>query len=254
MNIWYDWSKHISTVEGSDTLGIESTNLPSKESDESVASALSDRASNDQATSDAWFVAQRWQSLDGEYRANYLRIASLVSFYVIHLLQHYRPLGIFESQIPTDRFFHVALTLIVATWLLMSLAIDFCLRHRRFPTATPFLTTGIDVALLTSILCLGGGQQSPLVFAYALILVLSAIRFNLRLVQATTAAVIFGYLILMVLGRWPDAFTGKQIGVVPRYAQCITLLTLGITGVMLGQMVRRVKIMAEHFASRLEKD
>lgn len=209
---------------------------------------------DDAYKSNAWFVASRWQSLDAEYRANYLRIVSVVAFYAIHLLQHYRPLGIFDSEVPPDRFFHLPLTMIVASWLLMSLAIDFCLRHRHFPAFTPFLTTGIDVALLTSILCLGGGQQSPLVFAYALILVLSAIRFNLKLVQATTAAVIFGYLFLMVLGRWPDAFSGRPIGIVPRYAQCITLLTLGMTGLMLGQMVRRVRVMAEHFASRLNKE
>ncbi len=132
---------------------------------------------------DAWYVAGRWQQLDGEYRANHLRILSLVAFYVVHLAQHYRPVGLFASSSPPDDVFHLAVTVIVVGWLLMSLAIDVCLRQRTFPGATPYITTGMDLVLLTAVLCLGGGQRSPLVLGYFLILVMAAMRFSLPLVS-----------------------------------------------------------------------
>lgn len=206
------------------------------------------------STERAWHIASRWQALDAEYRANHLRIVSVVAFYAVHLLQHYRPLGIFGETSPGSSVFHLAVTLIVASWLLTALAIDFCLRNQIFPASTPFLTTGVDLALLTSVLSLGGGQQSPLIFAYGLILVLAAIRFNLVLIRATTAGALLGYLFLLALGRWPDSLSGMSIAVVPRYAQCITLLTIAMTGVMLGQLVRRVRVMAYHFAERRDQD
>lgn len=199
---------------------------------------------------EAWFVAGRWQQLDGEYRANHLRIFSLVAFYLVHLVQHYRPGGLLATSAPPDEVFHLAVTVIVAGWLLMSLAVDVCLRQRAFPGSMPYITTGLDLALLTAILCLGGGQQSPLVLGYLLILIMAAMRFSLPLVRAATAAAIFCYLYLMVMGRWPQLFGDRQVRVVARYHQIITLLAMAICGGMLGQIIRRFHAMARHYADR----
>ncbi|TWT93814.1 hypothetical protein [Stieleria varia] len=199
---------------------------------------------------EAWFVASRWQQLAGEHRANHLRILAIVAFYLVHLVQHYQPGGLLKSDTPPDQIFHVALTVIVAGWLLMALTIDFSLRLRIFPLFTPYVTTGLDLALLTAILCLGGGQASPLILGYFLILILSALRFSLPLVRAATAAAIVSYLYLLAMGKWPHLFGDRIIGVVPRYHQIITLLAIGITGIVLGQMIRRFRAMAKHYAER----
>ena len=198
----------------------------------------------------AWFVAGRWQQLDGEYRANHLRILSLVAFYVVHLAQHYRPTGLFASSTPPDGVFHLAVTVIVVGWLLMSLAIDVCLRQRTFPAATPYVTTGMDLLLLTAVLCLGGGQKSPLVLGYFLILIMAAMRFSLPLVRATTAGAALSYLYLMAMGRWPQLIADAKIDTVARYHQIITLLAIAMSGVMLGQIIRRFRVMARYYADR----
>ena len=179
----------------------------------------------------AWYVATRWQQLDGEYRANHLRIASVVAFYIIHLVQHYQPLGLLHSDESPDGVFHFASTLIAAGWLSMAMAVDIILRQRYFPPSMPFLTTGIDLLLLTSLLSLGGGQQSPLVLGYLLVLILSTLRFSLPLVRSATVGALFCYLFLMAMGRWPLLFGDRVIGVVPRYAQLMTLLAITISGI-----------------------
>jgi hypothetical protein len=198
----------------------------------------------------AWYVATRWQQLDGEYRANYLRTLSVVTFYGIHLTHHYQPLGVLSAAVAPDQMFHAAATLIATGWLVMALAIELSLRQHLFPAWLPYLTTAADLVLLTSLLALGGGQQSPLVLGYLLIVVLAAVRFHLRLIRGAAAGSLSAYLFLMAMGRWPGWFGGWQIGVIPRYAQLMTLLAIGITGIMLGQLVRRARVTARYYAQR----
>jgi len=198
----------------------------------------------------AWFVAARWQQLDGEYRANYLRIVSVVAFFVIHAIEYYQPFGILNSPLPVDRLFHVAVTVIAAVWLLSALGVELSLRQRFFPPAMPYLTTALDLMLLTAVLALGGGQQSPLVLGFLLVLVFSAMRLDLVLIRFATGGALFAYLYLLAMGRWPSLFAGHEIGVVPRYAQLMTLLAIGITGISLGQLIRRFRAIAGYYAQR----
>ena len=198
----------------------------------------------------AWFVTQRWQQLDGEYRANYLRILSVTAFYCVHLMQYYRPFGFFELAEQPDKVFHLAATVLAVAWLMMALGIDICLRQRIFPRWMAYLTTGVDLLLLTSICCLGGGQQSPLILGYLLILILASLRISLPLIRCATIAALVGYLYLLAVGKWPNLIGGRVIGVVPRYVQIMTMLATAISGIMLGQQIRRFHAMAKYYASR----
>ncbi len=199
---------------------------------------------------DAWYVALRWQQYDGEYRANCLRILSIGSFYLVHLLQYYQPLGFFAEAEKPSPVFHTAVTMLAAAWLFMALAVELLLRRQIFPKWIAYVTTGADLLLLTCVLVLGGGQQSPLVLAYVLILIMCSLRVSLRLIRTATLAAMFGYLYLMAIGKWPDLIGGRSIGVVPRYAQVMTLLGIGISGIMLGQLIRRFHGMARYYAGR----
>ncbi len=198
----------------------------------------------------AWFAATRWQQLDGEYRANYLRILSVVAFYVIHAVQYYQLFGPSVLSTPVGRVFHVSATVIALIWLLAALAIDVTLRQRIFPAAMPFVTTAMDLILLTSVVYLGGGQQSPLILGYPVIQVFAAIRFDLLLVRWSTGGALVAYLYLMAAGRWPELFGGRTIGLVPRYSQLMTLLAMVVVGIALGQLIRRFRGMAEYYARR----
>ncbi len=195
-----------------------------------------------------WFIVGRWHEYEGESRANLLRIVAIGSFYVVELLRFY----IFEKTNPDQLAFHRQATMVAVAWTMVSLAILLCLRLRIFPAALKYASTGCDIALLTALAALNSpGPFSPLVLGYFLVIALAALRFSLSLIWFSTLASMLGYWSLVGLedartSRWFDAQHA-----VPPARQLITLLSLGLTGIVIGQVVRRVKAMAAEYAQRL---
>jgi hypothetical protein len=195
-----------------------------------------------------WFIVGRWHEYEGESRANLLRIVAVGSFYIVELLRFY----IFEQANPEQLAFHRQATMVAVAWTMVSLAILLCLRMKIFPAALKYASTACDIALLTALAALNApGPFSPLVLGYFLIIAMAALRFSLGLVWFSTLASMVGYWSLVGLedakaSRWFDAQHA-----VPPARQLITLLSLGLTGVVLGQVVRRVKAMASEYAQRL---
>jgi hypothetical protein len=217
--------------------------------------------SSDAASERRWFVAQRWQAYDAEWRANLLRIVAVGAFYLVHLWSYFSSqgrlpkLGFWQLADAGDinRQFHVLATLIAVAWAMLALGILLALQQRIFPRWLPYFSTAGDIALLTSIICLGGAARSPLVAGYFLILVLATLRISLPLVWFSTAGTALAYLVVLGVAKWPEQFgIAKLVGEttaelrVPRYHQVITLLAIVLAGVMLGQIIRRVRHMV-HF-------
>src|SRR6185295_18246765 len=97
---------------------------------------------------------------------------------------------------------------------------------------------------------LAAGPNSPLVLAYFVIIALAALRFSLGLVWFSTLGAMAGYWLLVGLedaktSRWFDAQHA-----VPPVTQLITLLSLGLTGIVIGQVVRRVRAIADEYSAR----
>jgi hypothetical protein len=111
------------------------------------------------------------------------------------------------------------------------------------------VSTGSDIALLTCMAAFGHGPNSPLVFVYFVIIALSALRFQLPLIWCATLGSMLGYLLLLGLAdkTWFD-----NDHVVPVIEQLVVLLSLAWTGIMVGQVVRRVRALADDYAHRLE--
>jgi hypothetical protein len=103
--------------------------------------------------------------------------------------------------------------------------------------------------LLTSVAMVAAGAASPIVAAYFVIIALSALRFSLPLVWCATLASIGGYLWLLGHDRW---FRDPPVTPLPRYHQLIFLISLALTGVVMGQVIRRVRRMAEDYLARLQ--
>ena len=186
-----------------------------------------------------WFIVGRWQEYEGEGRANLLRIAGIGVFYGIELVNYYT--GV------VDRPFHQAVTALAFAWAMAGLGVHFCLGQRVFPAALKFLSSAVDVVLLTAILMLADGPKSPLVVAYFLLIVLATLRFSLRLIWFTSGGSMLAYLFLLGYAKW---FTERDLHV-PRYHQVIFLLALALTGIVLGQVIRRVRKMACEYAARI---
>jgi hypothetical protein len=211
----------------------------------------------------SWFIAQRWQAYEAESRANLLRIIAIGSFYLVHLwsyfgsqgwLPNYGFLQIAESGEITKRF-HLLVTLVAVAWAMLALGILLVLQNRIFPRWLPYFSTGCDIVLLTSIVCLGGMARSPLIVGYFLVLILAALRLSLPLIWFATAGCAVTYLCVLGCAKWPEFLTLSQSPGqnaadlrVPRYHEIIMLVAIVMAGVMLGQITRRVRQLAETYA------
>lgn len=203
-----------------------------------------------------WYIAQRWQAYEAESRANLLRIIAIGAFYLVHLwsyfgsqgwLPNYGILQLADSGEIGKRF-HLLVTLLAVAWAMLAMGILLALQQRIFPRWLPYFSTACDIVLLTSIVCLGGMARSPLIVGYFLVLILATLRLSLPLIWFATAACGLAYLCVQGCAKWPEqlGFT-KLLGAsaadlrVPRYQQLIVLVAIVMAGVMLGQVVRRVR-------------
>lgn len=186
-----------------------------------------------------WFIASRWQEYAGESRANLLRLIGIASFYTVELVNYYWLGGV-------ERPFHIQVTALAITWSMLALGVYWCLQLRIFPEWLKFLTSGIDVLLLTSVLTLADGPKSPLVVGYFALLALATLRLSLSLIWFTSGACLAGYVFLLGHAKWFAENTR-----VPQHYQLIFIVALVLTGVVLGQVIRRVRQLADDFALRL---
>lgn len=199
-----------------------------------------------------WFVVGRWQEYAGEARANLLRIVAVGAFYIVELVNYY----VIGQQGEAYQSFHRTATAVAVAWTLLSLGVLLCLRRQIFPPALKYISTAGDIVLLT---CLAmavegptAGPNSPLVFIYFLIIALAGLRFNLALVWCATIGCMIAYLSLVAAidrrdhGQWFD-----KDHAVPPIEQLMMLLSLAIVGVIVGQIIRRVRAIAEEFSERM---
>ena len=208
----------------------------------------------DITTSDwQWFVVGRWQEFAGEARANLLRIVAVGGFYSVELVRYYFIVEGTEADIA----FHRSATAVAVAWTLLALGVLICLRRQIFPPALKFVSTAVDITLLTclaiSVTGSTNGIASPPVFIYFLIIALAALRFNLPLVWMATLGSMAGYMAFVAVAdrrsgsQWFDADHA-----VPVVEQLMMLLALGLTGVIVGQIIRRVRAVSEEFKQRME--
>lgn len=197
-----------------------------------------------------WYIVGRWQEYEGEGRANLIRILAIGVFYSIQLV-HFYAFADRDPDSPVFRqtvAFHQAATALAVAGSLMSLAILLCLRRRVFPGFLKFISSAGDVILVTSLASIGAGPQSPLVAVYFLIIILAGLRFSLRLVWCSSLCCMAGYLFLVGVKdeQWFDA----NHFVAP-VEQIMTLACLGLTGIVAGQIIRRVRALADDYARRV---
>jgi hypothetical protein len=183
-----------------------------------------------------WFIAGRWQEFEGESRANLLRVAGIALFYLIELLNR-------ANVAPA---FHEAVTALAAAWVMAAWAVYICLKRRVFPGNMKYLSTGVDLLLLTFLLLLADGPRSPLFVGYFFILCLSALRFSVPLIRFATAGAVIGYVVVFRQALWM-----RPALAVTRTHEFIVLLALVLCGATLGQLLRRVRAFAEDYARRL---
>ena len=196
-----------------------------------------------------WYIVVRWQEYQGEARANVLRLTAVAAFYIIELINyHGLDLGFVQLPRVSDLAFHQTISAIAAAWVMLGMGVHLWLRSNRMPSALKYVATGLDVVLLTLVLMVADGPRSPLVVGYFLIGAVACLRFRLKLVWFATIASMLGY--VWVLG-WAVWVEGAREIRVPRYHELIFLTALALSGIIQGQVIRRVKALAREYARRL---
>jgi hypothetical protein len=195
-----------------------------------------------------WYIVGRWQEYEGEARTNLLRLAAVSAFYAIELINYYGVDLVF-IQLPkvSDAAFHRTVTAIAAAWILLGLGVHVWLRVHLMPEALKYVATALDVMLLTLLLMVADGPRSPLVAGFFLIPAAATLRFRLRLVWFATIAAMLGYVWLLGWAIWIEP--ARQVRV-PRYHELIFLTALAMSGIIQGQVIRRVKSLAAEYARR----
>ncbi len=196
-----------------------------------------------------WYIVGRWQEYQGEARANLLRLVAVAAFYVIELINYYGvDLGFIQLPKVSDLAFHKTVTAIAAAWVLLGVGVHFWLRLHLMPEALKYVSTSLDVVLLTLLLMVSDGPRSPIIAAYFLIPALACLRFQLRLVWFATIAAMLGYVWLLGWAVWIESVRNVRV---PRYHELIFLTALAMSGIIQGQVIRRVKALAAEYARRL---
>lgn len=195
----------------------------------------------------SWHIASRWQEYDGELRSAVLRAILVVVYYSIQLTHHLMLNPIVEAE----RIFHRQVTMIVVAWLFLSLAVFISLKGGFMPPILKYISTAIDLALVIVLAWFGNGTSSPLLMALFLVLALAAMRFRIGLVGFATVGAMTGYMCLVGATDkiWFDADHHTPI-----LTQSITLCSLASTGIVLGQIVRSSRTMADAYLARSDRE
>ncbi|MGP0067246.1 MAG: hypothetical protein ACLQGP_27085 [Isosphaeraceae bacterium] len=196
-----------------------------------------------------WYIVGRWQEYEGEARANLLRLAAVAAFYAIELINYYGvDLGFIQLPKVIDLPFHKTVTAIASAWVILGVGVHVWLRLHLLPSALKYVSTALDVLLLTLLLMVADGPRSPLIVGYFLIPAVAGLRFQLRLVWFATVAAMLGYVVVLGWAIWIE--DAREVRV-PRYHELIFLTAMAMSGIIQGQVIRRVKAMAAEYARRL---
>lgn len=203
----------------------------------------------DQSSARQWFIVGRWQEYEGEGRANLLRAIAVGIYYAVHLVNYFNYEWFYYEPPPAEYLkFHSNCTLLAAGWLFVALAVLISLQRQYLPSYLKYLVATLDLLLLTALIALHGGPNSPLVSIYFLLIGLAGLRFQLPLIWLTTLGAMVSYLVLV--GKVDKVWFDTE-HTVPIISQLVMYVGLGMMGVIVGQMVRRVRAMAEDYQQRM---
>lgn len=198
-----------------------------------------------------WQDMSRLESWAGEVRVNLIRASALVVFFANHLLDVY----LFTPDRAQILAFHQLATGLVLVWVAGVLALHFSLTRRWVPPALKFVSTAVDLSLLTTLIIFSpDGPRSSLILLYFLIVAAAPLRMSLPLVWFATVGGMLAF--VMVVGDYVlrkvgwHAYYASDTLRLPRAQQYLFLLALGAAGILAGQVVRQARRMVQGYSVR----
>lgn len=197
-----------------------------------------------------WFIVGRWEEYFGEGQTNLIRVCAVTAYYAVHLINfaNYESFNGQARPASADAF-HTQCTYLAVGWLCVSLGVFLALQRRFFPQYLKYVVAALDLLLLSALLYLNGTLDTPITTIYFLLIGLAGIRFSLSLVWLTTLGSLISYFTLVL--RFDDTPFDAQHST-PVINQLMMLVGLLMMGMVVGQIVRRVRRMAEDFLGRMQ--
>ena len=193
---------------------------------------------------DPWELSRRIEAWAGEIRVNLIRIVAIALFYGRHLVEL---LLTHDAQI--GGMYHLRVTAVIIAWAGAAGVIHLLLSHRYYPPPMKFVTSLMDVLMVTMLCTIAGGPTTPLTLLYFLVIAASPLRLSLPLIYATTASSVLGYLSLLAYYAWyligPKIYYSNPAIRISRAQEIIVVLSMLVAGLFAGQVVRQVRRMIE---------
>src|ERR1041384_776227 len=109
-----------------------------------------------------WEALGRVESWAGEIRVNVIRVLAIALFYGRHLIE----LMLSARDSDVRGVFHARVTAVVVAWAAMAGVVHILLRRRRYPPEMKFVTSVLDVLMITLLCGIAGGPKTPLVLVF----------------------------------------------------------------------------------------
>ena len=195
---------------------------------------------------DSWDLSRRIEAWAGEIRVNVIRIIAIALFYARHLVE------LLVTRNPAiGGIYHLRVTVVIIAWTSAAGVIHLMLSRRQYPPVMKFATSLLDVLMITLLSAIAGGPKTPLVILYFAAIAAAPLRLSLRLIYATTAGAILGYLVLLAYYAWyligAHLYYSDESLRIPRSQEVIVVLALLVTGLFAGQVVRQARRMIERY-------
>jgi predicted Ser/Thr protein kinase len=207
------------------------------------AAALADELERYQAGEDllvqpprAWQRLWRWSQREA---ALSVRIVAVLLFYLVECVDYFL-LGEREAR------FHTIASVIVPTWIAGSILFHQLLKWPGWEQFARYGWAALDVVAFTATLLAAAGARSPSLIVYGLLVVLSALWLQRRLIWWTALLSALGYLLLAIDAHWlRDEIHAAEP---PTWAGDIYFLTaLAVLTGVVSQQVSRFKALSRYY-------
>ena len=170
------------------------------------------------------------------------RLAAFSVFYVIETVNW--------QTGNVDEDFHWKISVLLAAWVLASLACQQFVDSIRWSIRVRFAWGTLDSMMLLAVLFVADGAASPLVVGYPLLIVCSGLWFRVRFVSYMTALSLLSYGILIVdfYCRPPNPLSPFDRSIDRPIINALALVLIGAT---IAYLVHRVRTLSSFYGRRL---
>jgi hypothetical protein len=194
---------------------------------------------------DTWELSRRIEAWAGEIRVNVIRILAIALFYGRHLIE----MMLSPKDAPVRGMYHLRVTAVIVAWAGAAAMVHILLSRRHYPPMMKFATAALDVLMITLLCAIRGDPRSPLILLYFAAIAAAPLRLSLPVVYLTAFGSALGYLTLLAYYAWYligfKTYYETPSVQIPRSNEIIVLLTMGVAGILAGQVVRQARRMVE---------